>query len=90
MGTAGMTPEFPSNPQAIALSEGQRIINTFADPPKTFTDLRPSRVGGFPGYWVPLLPRPSFLPWTRKSVLKPSQRIKWRMLAVLLNARWND
>ena len=51
MGTAGMTPQFPAaTPQAIGLSEGQRIVNTFADPPKTFTDLK-----RYPTWWVPWL-----------------------------------
>ena len=51
MGTAGMTPQSPAaTPQAIGLSEGQRIVNTFADPPKAFTDLK-----RYPTWWVPWL-----------------------------------
>ena len=51
MGTAGMTPQFPTaTPQAISLSEGQRIVNTLADPSKAFTDLK-----RYPTWWVPWL-----------------------------------
>src|SRR2546423_4921171 len=45
-----MTPEMPSPAQPAGLSEGQRIINTFTDPPKTFTDLRRK-----PSWYVPWL-----------------------------------